>query len=50
MAHYKRKKSRRNIRCAFCTDARLGNSKKQEGRGSQLRLEEKIKHGKNDYP
>lgn len=26
MAHYKRKKPRRQVKCTLCTDARTGNS------------------------
>jgi len=34
--NYKRKKSRKNVRCNICTDARIGNSKKAEGRSARV--------------
>lgn len=39
MANFKRKKSRRNVRCNLCTDARDGNSKKGGGRKSRISTE-----------
>jgi hypothetical protein len=38
MANYKRKKSRRQVRCTLCTDARGGNSKKMGGKSSRANL------------
>jgi hypothetical protein len=38
MANYKRKKSRRVVRCTLCTDARGGNSKKMGGKSSRANL------------
>jgi hypothetical protein len=38
MANYKRKKSRRQVRCTLCTDARGGNSKKMGGRSPAANL------------
>ena len=38
MANYKRKKSRRVVRCTMCTDARGGNSKKMGGRSARANL------------
>jgi hypothetical protein len=39
MANYKRKKSRRQVRCTLCTDARGGNSAKVYGRRARLNLQ-----------
>ena len=36
--NFKRKKSRRQVRCTLCTDARGGNSKKMGGRSSRANL------------
>lgn len=38
MANYKRKKSRRKVRCSICTDARGGNNRKVWGRHSGVQL------------
>lgn len=40
MANFKRRKSRRNVRCGMCTDGREGNSKKAgTGRKPKFALE-----------
>lgn len=36
--NFKRKKSRRSVRCGLCTDARQGNSKGQGGRSPKAEL------------
>jgi len=44
MANFKRKKSRRNVRCTNCTDGREGNSaSKGTGRKPKLQLEKRTK-------
>lgn len=44
MGNFKRRKARRNVRCAMCTDGREGNSKKDgTGRKPKIALEKGTK-------
>jgi hypothetical protein len=45
MAHHKRRKPRKQVRCNLCTDARIGNSGKDDGRRQRLqRLDWRKEH------
>lgn len=39
MANFKRKKSRRQVRCTLCTDGRMGNKPGHTGRRARVGLQ-----------
>ena len=43
MANYKRRKSRRQVRCTLCTDGREGNANKGTGKRARVALERRTK-------